>query len=1036
MNIRNFIAGILISLSTLTSFSAPVAPKFSNDSEEHWYYIVFSAGNAVLSNQGKSINAVTVIADAAKPAQLWKFVGNADKFIIVNKRNGEFVMMKTNVNATDKAEDASEFKLVACENPVYSDSWEIEYPEGTPGKNHWHQWYKTGTGVNIALSAPGASNNAITFIEEGNLPEIPVFSKITEFATIAKEGYTPEHRHTIWFTKPANSTMSGDQWMEYALPLGNGRLGAMVFGGVAQDHIQFNEKSLWNGSTTTRGNYMNFGDIYVEDISDTFGASTDKAVTSYMRNLDLSEGKANVSYSSPDGAIEYSREYIVSYPDNVIAMHYSASHKGTIDLRVRLFNGVNQGILKPEYKDGSVTISGLLDLISFKAVLKAIPTGGTMTTHDDCIEIKGADELLLVLAGATNYDIHSANYISSIEGMYNKVDADVNAAAAKGWDSLVEAHIADFSKYYDRAEFNVDAAANTLPADMMVTQYNAFRGNSRTKPTNLMLEELYYAFGRYLLISSSRGMDLPSNLQGIWNNSNNPAWQCDIHSNINVQMNYWPAEITNLSEMHMPYLNYIYAMAIDHKEWQEYARRSGQSEGWTCFTQNNIFGHSDYAENYVIANAWYTTHLWQHYIYTLDRDYLKTTAMPVILSCTKFWLERLIQDTDGTWVAPKEWSPEHGPAEEDATAHAQQIVYELFRITLEAIDVLGDEAGVDNAFVAELKNKFENLDKGLATEEYTGVWGADSNGIKTGDLLLREWKKSNYSVGEKEHRHQSHLMAMYPFGNITPESEWFTPAVNSLTQRGDISTGWALAWRLALWARSLDGNHASKIITTALRHASSYGQSNGAGGIYYNLFDSHSPFQIDGNFGYTAGVTEMLLQSYGGTIRLLPALSPYWVAGSLRGIKAEGNFEVDQVWKESKLAEAVIKSGAGIECKLNYEGIANANITDEAGNKVNLTKIDDNNVKFSTVKGGVYTITFGDGAAAAEIAAETLTIVVENKVATVSVSGARIDAYDIAGRHIASSDNSVLDLGDLAPGAVILKAKAGNNSAVRKIMLH
>lgn len=980
-----------LSLMTFPCIAAPMTPKFSDDSAEHWYYIHFAAGDAVLACQGKSVNAVTEVADAEKASQLWKLVGNPDNFIIVNKRNCEYAQMKWAVNATNVAEDASKFRLVASDNEAFSDCWEIEYPEGDAGQNHWHQWYKTGPGVNIALNTPGASNNAVTFIEEGHLPDVPKYAKIKEFNVIAQDGYVPQHRNTIWFNQPATSTTSGDVWMEYSLPIGNGRLGAMITGGVAQDRIQFNEKSLWNGSTTTRGNYMNFGDIYVEEISGMFGNSTEKAVGNYMRNLDLSDGKANVKFTSPNGKTEYTREYIASYPDNVVAMRYAASEGGKVNLRISLFPGIKQGFLAPVYKEGTVSAEGLLDYISFKVMLKAVPTGGTMTTLNDCIEVRDADELLLILGAATNYDIHSANYLGSAESMYAQVDSDVEAASAKGWENLFASHSEDYQNLYGRASFVVDAAENALPADKMVNQYNSFRNNSRLKPTNLMLEELYYAYGRYLMIASSRGMDLPSNLQGIWNNSNNPAWQCDIHSNINVQMNYWPAETTNLSELHLPYLNYIHSMAMEHKEWQEYARSAGQTEGWTCFTQNNIFGHSDYAENYVIANAWYCTHLWQHYAYTLDRDFLKEKAMPVMLSCTKFWLERLVQDKDGTWVAPQEWSPEHGPSAEDATAHAQQIIYELFRETLAAIEVLGDDAGVNSDFVAELNTKFENLDKGLATEEYTGAWGAESNGIKTGDLLLREWKYSDYKVGEKEHRHQSHLMAMYPFGNITPESEWFEPAVNSLTQRGDISTGWSLAWRLALWARALNGEHASDIIKQALRHSSSYGQSNGAGGIYYNLFDSHSPFQIDGNFGYTAGVTEMLLQSYGGVIRLLPALSPYWVNGSIRGIKAEGNFEVDQTWKDSKLTQVVIKSGAGLECHLNYAGITKAKITTENGQDVAFKIIDDNTVKFPTVAGKSYFVTIGE----------------EGAVEAINASNGTVEYYNLQGVRVANPQGGI-----------------------------
>ena len=278
-------------------------------------------------------------------------------------------------------------------------------------------------------------------------------------------------------------------------------------------------------------------------------------------------------------------------------------------------------------------------------------------------------------------------------------------------------------------------------------------------------------------------------------------------------------------------------------------------------------------------------------------------------------------------------------------------------------------------------------------------------------------------------------MAMYHFGEITPESEWFTPAVNSRQQRGDLSTGWSLAWRIALWARALDGEHAHTVIKNALRHATSYSQTNGGGGIYYNLLDSHAPFQIDGNFGYTAAVTEMLLQSHGGKIRLLPTLSPNWEAGSIRGIKAVGNFEIDQKWADSHLTEAVIKSGAGLECVLNYKGIAEATISDSKGNTVNPTKIDENNVKFPTEIGGVYTVVMPEGSGVAEIADSELQIRIVNKIASVSIAGASMKAYDIAGCLLASSEDSSLDLSSLSPGAVIIKATANNKNSVKKFML-
>ena len=466
-------------------------------------------------------------------------------------------------------------------------------------------------------------------------------------------------------------------------------------------------------------------------------------------------------------------------------------------------------------------------------------------------------------------------------------------------------------------------------------------------------------------------MDSPANLQGIWNHSNSPEWQSDIHSNINVQMNYWPAEITNLSELHMPYLNYIHSMAIEHEEWKEYARRSGMSKGWTCFTQNNIFGHSDYAENYVIANAWYTSHMWQHYRYTLDRDFLREKAMPVMVSCCEFWMERLIEASDGTLVAPAEWSPEHGPGAEDGTAHAQQIVCDLSESTLKAIEVLGSDAGVSDDFKSQLSDRYSRLDKGLAIETYTGAWGDKINGITTGTPILREWKTSGYEAGQNGHRHQSHLMCLYPFAQVTPESPYFEAAVNSLRLRGDVSTGWSLGWRINLWARAADGNHAHSVLHNALRHATAYTSSQVNGGIYYNLLDSHSPFQIDGNFGYTTGVTEMLLQSYHDCIRLLPALPDEWKAGEINGIRAENNFTVSQKWYDGSLVSAVVVSGSGLPCTLVYKGIAEATVTTADGEKVAVEADGNDIIVFPTVAGTAYNVVTVFGAGVDTTVAET-----------------------------------------------------------------
>lgn len=1008
-------------------------PSFSTDNEEFWYYLVFESGQVVVSEPITGSTVITKVAKKDNEYQLWKFIGNAEEFILVNKKNVNSVAFINGYIRSTSIEDAGKFCLVPSSYPSMNDCWEIEYSQKEDEYNRWNQWGGSGENVSIGLYTPGEPNNALKFIREEDLPESPVLETIKEFNVKAIEGYKPEARHTIWFDEPANSSGVSDPWMEYGFPIGNGEFGAMVFGGVAQDRLQFNDKSLWTGSSTSRGSYQNFGDLYIEDISGVFGYNDEGALNNYLRELILPEGRVSVSYASPDGKVSYSREYIASNPDKVVAVNLSSSQGNKMSIRLRLFNGVNLGILVPEYKDGEISFSGRLETIHFKAKVKPVVKGGTVTTKKDCIEIMNADEVMILLAGATNFDIHSDSYTSDINKMESDVDYRITSAESKGWTALLEDHIADFNQYYDRAEFNILSAENDRPTDDIVINYNKRRADNN-EPCNLMLEELYYAFGRYLLISSSRGMDLPANLQGIWNHSNTPAWQCDIHSNINVQMNYWPAEITNLSEMHEPYLNYIYSMALDHKEWQEYAKRSGQTEGWTCFTQNNIFGHSDYAENYVIANAWYCSHLWQHYMYTLDKEFLKNKAFPVMASCAKFWLERLVKDSDGTWVAPKEWSPEHGPAEEDATAHAQQILVQLFGNTLEAIEILKDEVEIDSGLVAELKDKFPNLDKGLGIETFTAATGWTSNGLSAGDPILREWKYSDYTAGENGHRHQSHLMAMYPFGNITPESEWFTPAVNSLAQRGDLSTGWSLAWRIALWGRALDGEHAHTIIHSALRHATSYGQSNGAGGIYYNLLDSHAPFQIDGNFGYTAGVTEMLVQSYGGKIRLLPALPSIWKRGSLRGIKAEGGFEIDEEWNNLTLSSATIKSIAGRDCIVNYKGIAGADVKDDKGNAIEIEKLDNDNIKFSTLKDGVYIITFPEETGIKVIETPKNHLKVIDNVAYVSEGEALVKAYDLSGRLLASA-NSSLDLSPFIGSLLIIKAESAQINEVLKIMV-
>ena len=849
-----------------------------------------------------------------------------------------------------------------------------------------------------------------------------------EFASTAATSFTPAHPLTLWYDCPATSTGVNNIWMEYSLPIGNGRLGASLFGGLRTDEIQFNEKTLWTGTPTdigTYGQYKNFGSVMVEDISGHFGQTSATAAKDYCRYLDIENGTGGVRYTSTDGKTVYERTYLSSYPDQVIAVRYRATGPDRMSLRIRFapgadINARNLMMNETTSAPGDLRFYGTLPTIKYQANVRVLlPSQGEKTNDytNHFVTVTDADEVILLLAAVTTYDDSFDNGKCTTNATAGDVQKAVleqlDKAAAKGFDALLADHVRDFQSLMGRVNFSLTGAASKRTTHKLIDYYNTLSNQNNAEAR--FLEQLYFAYGRYLEISSSRGINVPSNLQGIWNNLSNAPWNSDIHTNINIQMNYWPAELTNLSETHMPFLNFIIKMA-QQSNYQRAARTYGKvKNGWTVFTESNIYGGmSTWGSNYFVANAWYCSHLWHHFRYTRDEDFL-ARAFPVMWSCAQFWFERLIEDrtvNDGTYVAPDEYSPEQNDhASEDGTAHAQQLIYDLFRSIKQATEILSPAVtGLSEADMAQLDKYLAKTDQGLHTEEYTantaknGAWTNPRNGVKKGDILLREWKYANYDVSnDASHRHMSHLMALYPLSSIDPSSPYFEPAVNSLRLRGDDATGWSMGWKVNLWARALDGDHAHTILHNALRHSTSYGTNQYAGGVYYNLYDSHAPFQIDGNFGVCAGIAEMLLQSHSDTLQLLPALPSTWPEGRMHGLRAVGNFEVNQDWTNGTLSAVVIKSESGRECAVKYPGIASRTVYC-AGRQVECTVVDENTIIFPTQAGQWYEIDFGNltNVRNAKRSGRLITNVKrQGDVLTVEGKNIRqVAAYDVAGHQL------------------------------------